>query len=85
MPWERHDRHFLLRIGRIMMFPVTYHKQLDRVNISQRAINAYSREVLKMIVLTYPLMKTFTVPVLQHEVSDLKTKDVEKMLKDLKY
>ena len=53
--------------------------------MAQRAINAYSQEVLKMIVLSYPLMKTFTVPVLMHEISDLKAKDVEKMLMSIKY
>ena len=50
------------------MFPVTYHKQLDRINVAQRALNAYSREVLQMMALSYPLLKTFTVPVLLHEV-----------------
>ena len=85
MPWERHDRHFLLRLGRVIMFPVTYHKQLDRINVAQRALNAYSREVLQMMALSYPLLKTFRVPVLLHEVNDLKTKDVEKLLMDIKY
>lgn len=33
MPWQRHNQHLLLRVGRMLMHPVSFHKALDRVNL----------------------------------------------------
>jgi len=37
-------------------FPISYHKQMDRVNLMQVAVNAYCKSLLDKLKLTYPLL-----------------------------
>ena len=56
LPWERHDNHLLLRIGRALLWPLTYYKQIDRINVLQLALNSQSRVILNSLTQTYPLL-----------------------------
>ena len=67
------------------LFPMGFHKAIDRVNLLQLAVNAYSRSLIEAFHLSYPLLKTFEVPLQQAHIGELKTRDVERMLLRLQF
>ena len=84
MPWERHDQHLLLRFARICMFPLMYHKQMDRINLIQLAANAYTKQLMDSSKNAYPQLSTYEIPLFSSQIDQLKAKDVEELLLGLK-
>ena len=55
------------------------------MNVLQAAVNKYTEEFLATMQHTYPLLKTYTVPLYSEEVREIKTRDVQDRLKGLTF
>lgn len=61
LPWERDGNPLALRLGNMIVRPLSYHKNMDRVDLFAMAQQAYQKKLMKSVHLHYPQMKAFTV------------------------
>lgn len=57
LPWERDGNTLLLRLGSMIVRPLTYHRNMERVDLFTLAQNAYTKQLLEASQLHYPQLK----------------------------
>ena len=61
LPWERDGNPLLLRIGGMIVRPLTYHRNIERVDLFTLAQNAYTKQLLDASDLHYPQLKSHII------------------------
>ena len=80
MPWERDGNPLLLRIGAMLVRPLSYHKLMDRINMLTLAQQTYTKSLLASAQMHYPQLKAFELLLEARDVCNLKVKDIKQLL-----
>ena len=69
----------------MLVRPLTYYKNMERVDLFALAQNAFTEKLLSASTLHYPYLKTHLVELNSRDIPRLKATDVERLLQRLNY
>ena len=80
MPWERDSNPMLLRLGSMLVRPLSYYKNMERVDMLALAQTNFIKSMHESAEVHYPQLRTFIVPVDSRDIATTRAKDIENAL-----